>query len=215
MRKKMKKMMKLIVVVVALMAANAMAYTQINFVTDLSDGAGGLPANDALYSSADNSTPLSANSLFIVYYSLDNSTSGFNNENPYAPIGDEYIGAFTTGITPGEINNAGVSSVTLGTQGTTGYGGGYVYVAIFNVPYSGGPTPSLSGAYYGLGGTRLTTDFQEVIDGGDPAPTPTPYGTSRLETTPVHTTSQVVPEPSSFALLGLGLGLVAWRRMRK
>lgn len=209
----MKNVAKLVVLAILITSVNAMAYTQINFQTDLSDGAGGLPANDALYSSADNSTPLSANSLFLVYYSLDNSVSGFNNVNPLAPTGDEYIGAFTTGQYAGEIQyNTGV---TLGTQGSLGYGGGYVYVAVFNVSYTGGELPSLAGTYYGLGGTRQTTDFQQAIDDGDIPPSPILYGTTSLETTPVHTTLQVVPEPSSLALLGIGLGLVAWRRMRK
>jgi hypothetical protein len=192
-------------------AVNGFGYTQFNFQTALADGVGGLPANDALFSHL--SSPLSASSLFLVYYSPD-AVRGFNNVNPYSPLGgDEYIGSYSTGVYPGEI--AGNTSVTIGTPGSYGYAG-YVYVAVFEISYSGGAAPAISGgAYYGLGNTMASTDFQQYFDDNGFVPTPSNYGTGRLETTPVTTSLTVVPEPSTIGLLLVGAGLVAFRRMRR
>lgn len=193
---------------------NGYSYTQINFQTALADGTGGQPANDALLNHS--STPLSANSLFLVYYSSD-STRGFNNADPYSPLGgDEYIGSYSTGVYPGEV--AGNTAVTIGTPGEYGYAG-YVYVAVFEITYSGGAAPAIpGGSYYGLGNTMTTTDFRQYFEDNGFVPTPSNYGTSRLEppTGPVTTSlTTVVPEPSTVGLLLIGAGLVMVRRFRK
>jgi len=205
------KKVSFLVVALALMSINALAYTQINFQTDVADGSGGNPAYDALFNHL--SSPLSAGSLFLVYYSADN-VRGFNNVDPYTPIGgDEYIGAYSTGLYQGEVT--GNNAVELGASGTYGYQG-YVYVAIFEISYSGGAAPSISGgSYYGLGNTMATTDFQQYFDDNGMVPLPANYGTARLETAPVTTSLQVVPEPSTIGLLLVGAGLVAFRRMRR
>jgi len=195
-------------------ALNGYGYTQINFQTSLSDGAGGLPANDALLNHS--STPLADNSLFLVYFSAD-STRGFNNVNPYSPLGgDEYMGSYSTGSFPGEV--AGNTAVYLGTPGTLGYAG-YVYVAVFEISYTSGPAPTIpGGSYYGLGNTMATTDFQQYFLDNGTVPTPSNYGTARLEpsTGPVVTSlTTVVPEPSTVGLLLVGAGLVMVRRFRQ
>ncbi|MEI8133196.1 MAG: PEP-CTERM sorting domain-containing protein [Leptolinea sp.] len=195
-------------------ALNGYSYTQINFQTALADGIGGQPANDALLNHSSN--PLAANSLFLVYFSED-STRGFNNVNPYSPLGgDEYMGSYSTGVYPGEI--AGNTSVTLGTLGTLGYAG-YVYVAVFEISYSSGPAPAIpGGSYYGLGNTMATTDFEQYFQDNGLVPTPSNYGTSRLEpsTGPVVTSlTTVVPEPSTVGLLLVGAGIVMVRRFRR
>jgi hypothetical protein len=60
-----------------------------------------------------------------------------------------------------------------------------------------------------------TTDFQQYFDDNGMVPLPANYGTARLETSPVTTSLQVVPEPSTIGLLLVGAGLVAFRRMRR
>jgi len=163
-----------------------------------------------------NSTALATHSLFLAFWSSDNSTSGFNPAAPDVPTGgDVLLGAYDISTGPaiaGRITGGALSAVTYGT-GTSQYSPGYLYIATFEFPYSSytGPGSIPAGTYYGLGPTMSLTQQY-------PTPsTPDDYG-SGIVASPITTSSQtVVPEPSTLGLLGVGLvtaGACAVRRKR-
>jgi hypothetical protein len=154
---------------------------------------------------------LAQDRLVMVFLSVDESTSGFNNITPETPDGDVFLGYFdTTGSAPIGGRITGHTSEIFGS-GSTGYGGQSLYVAVFDYDYAtydaAGAGSLPVGTYYGLGHVMTpTTERFEV----SPTPTPDIYGNDLS----VNTTMQLVPEPGTWALFGLG-ALVIGLRLRK
>lgn len=149
---------------------------------------------------------------FIAYWSLDQSLSGFNNADPLNPTGgDIVLGAFD--ITAGAAAGGRITGHTADAfgAGTAAYSPGYVYIAVFEYAFASYSGSIASGTYYGLGpiySQSLTQQF------------PTPgtvdnYGQQITAIAPVTTSLQVVPEPSTVALMLAGLGVLGFSRIRR
>lgn len=155
-----------------------------------------------------NLTPLNigAQSLVLAYWSLDNSASGFNAVDPTNPTGgDVLLGAFATGAGAGRIT--GQTADNFGT-GSGLYSPGFVYIAVFEQTFASYSGSIAGGTYYGVGPTlgSLTPQF----------PSPSVADTySTVVVSPITTSLQVVPEPSTVGLLIVGLGVLGFRRMRR
>jgi hypothetical protein len=161
---------------------------------------------------------LPAASLFTVYYSPDQNNNGFvpTPTGVFAPVGgDIFLAALSTQETGFPARNGRISghgAETFG-GGTTNYAGGYVYIAAFEYPYAtyqGNPGTVPAGTYYGVGPAvgPATQQFP------DPA-TIDDYGANLTPASPITTNQQIVPEPTTMALFGLGIVVIALRKLRK
>ena len=150
---------------------------------------------------------LAANSLFIEYWSADASLSGFNNADPLNPTLDEVLGAYSISTGP-QIAGTIVrpSPDSYGTGANT-YSPGYTYIAVFEMDYGAYSGSVAEGTYYGLGPISGNLTQQNP-----PPATPDDYGST---VSSINTTLQTVPEPASLALMLIGAGVVATRRLRK
>ncbi len=149
------------------------------------------------------SANIAANSLFLVYLSPD-TTADFNNVDPTsAQNGETFLGALDAGSRSGRING----NSAAGFAGA-GLDGQHVYIAVFDYAYSsyGGSVPA--GTYYDV---AYVSSWTTTLQGGTSGPDI--YGGS---ISGMQTSSQLVPEPGTWALFALGAVLVgAHVRRRK
>ncbi len=157
---------------------------------------------------------LAAGSTVLIYASTD-AVQNFNSSVLLASAyGDDvFMGSVAT-LYAGRLTT---SFAIYGDAGAGGYVGSRVYAVVVATPFVSGVTPGAiaSGAKYAY------TDFgydslnsTDTLLRHDTTPT-TPDQSFTPTTLPVTTSLSNVPEPSSFALLGIGLGLVGLRRFRR
>lgn len=195
-------MYAVLAVAIVTLASSANASILINFNTPTTNSV------DFTKAPAAGGGSLPINSVFLVYASTDNSTSGFNTSNPMSPSGDTLLTA--SGLNTGD----GLPDFLKSTGEIMGYSSGvsysgvdgqYIYIAVFDYSYAsftGGGNTIPVGTYYQLVGPQQINAW----DGTSP-PTQFSYASG-----PFVTSLQTVPEPTTAALLGLGLGLIAIRR---
>ena len=145
----------------------------------------------------------------MVYLSTD-TTINFNTMTPEVSLGnDTFLGAFSTQEGPPAAGRIVGHGADVFGAGSLGLAGQSLYIAVFDYAYSSYSGSVPLGTYYSLG--HLMTPTTERF-GILPSPTPDDYGTSLS----VQTSSQLVPEPGTWALFAIGAVLVgAHMRRRK
>jgi hypothetical protein len=160
-----------------------------------------------------NNAALGINQLFLVYWTADASLSGFNSIDPLAPTGGDLLLVNPASAGFGYDSSAGpnIAGQLTGNASvafTGAYEGGFVYIAMFEMAYVASPLSIAAGTYYGLG----------PISAALPTVPPSPayqYGNLITAVSPLTTNLQVVPEPSTVALMLAGLGVLGFSRIRR
>lgn len=164
-----------------------------------------------------NSLALSATSMFVVYWSSD-AVQDFNSTDPLTPLNDDLVLDVLPIADPGagwsqDGDIIGWNNNYYGATNSAIYSPGYLYIAAFEQDYSLYSGSFSEGTYYGLGGmlnpltqnqnnsTLFPDDYCDII-------APSSGGTA------ITTSLQVIPEPGTMVLFGLGLVTLALRRRR-
>jgi hypothetical protein len=149
------------------------------------------------------------------YWSLDNSISGFLDNNPLNPGGgDQLLGIFdmnTLDSNPPDGGAARIGPQTFGA-GSSNHVPGFFYAVAFEYAYSSysGSGTISNGTWYGIGPTMALHEQYLV----SPPPGVDDYG-SLVDAAPITAntgTIQPIPEPGTLSLLGLGLLVAGGRR---
>lgn len=193
---------KILVGILTTLAASATSYAAIaiNFGT----------ASGTLKDQAN--VNIVAHSTFAAYWSAD-ATIGFNNANYLNPLGgDTYLGVFDiSGGAAAAGRITGNSNVPFAVPSGAN---SYIYIVVFNTLYNAGAPNITAGTYYGVGPV-LGPGLADA--NGSPTPPADTYSTVLTAANPIQTSLQMtaVPEPATFAFLGIGGLLFAIRRFRK
>lgn len=155
-----------------------------------------------------NSNPAPSTWLAQLIYSPTGTISPLNPANPLVPTGSEVV------LASQALNNFGSpagngylqpESDPLGVADT--FAGGSVYTRVFNTDWNANPLLIVPPTFYG----DSQVDGTLVIDDGNPT-----NGNDILTHTPALVANNiVVPEPTTYALLGIGGLLIVARRLRK
>lgn len=191
-------MKKLILTLAATFAAlPCLAAVSVNWLT---------PANSVF--AADGTTPASAGWIAQLIWTPDNVASAIDSVNPMVPTdGERLFGSAVVSVN-GTTGTARISAGQQNQPDAQVYSGGFVYTRVFNVT-SGGGTPTFFGNSLVTGGTGVNGSLVEASS--DPTTISRHFASG-----PAIVVNQaiVVPEPSTYAFLGMG-GLMIARRLRK
>ena len=178
-------------------AATANAVVSVNWTT---------PSNSI--KGPDGTTNAPSTWIAQLIYSPDNAASALNPADPFTPTGGEQV------MVSRELNVNNVAgrifSASAKVSGSDAFAGGFVYTRVFNVNYNGG-SPSTP-TFYGdsaviTGALQIETSNPSTILSHWSAPT----GTQLI----VNQQIVAIPEPSTYALAGVGIAAALWRRRRK
>jgi hypothetical protein len=151
------------------------------------------------YISKDSVVDFNTGSMFASTYGSGAGQDVFAQANP-STLNGRYT---TTAITNGAAGNGAGSHVNE-----------FAYMVLVAIPYTtfattygGDITQIPAGTLYGVSGVSVALVQWDT--------TPPPTGVQQLNVGTVIADIALVPEPSTFALLGIGLGLVGLRRFRR
>jgi hypothetical protein len=165
---------------------------------------------------------LVSHSTFAVYWSPD-PTINFNSQN-YQNSGavgnDVYMGVFdTSGSAAAAGRITGNSSVPFAEPSGAN---SYIYIVVFNTAYNAGSPNIVAGTFYGVGPVLGGPGGPNLPLGDQTLPTPPPADlySQVVNTTGgsiIQTLQQItaVPEPATFAFMGIGGLVLAIRRFRR
>lgn len=144
----------------------------------------------------------SANRLIFGFYTADTSIE-FNPDT--GSVGtDVFLGAIDSGATAGRIVGAPLATTYPGPSD------GYAYMVAFDIAYNASYNPGNmpgAGTYYGISVVSDRNNINPYIE--------TFSDDIQWNLNPIIMDTQIVPEPTTLALLASGLGVVLVRRRKK